>query len=134
MIGPEYGDFHIPKVWVNDTIKYLEVTQDRGSVWRLKVRQFVPPVGDGAVDLKGRPMYFVPWAIPDAAQAVEALNQYIDKSIVSYVDTILHDSNHLVLDIFHSALRLSRSRTPVSELRSSQWLLFCLSIMPRSKS
>jgi hypothetical protein len=126
MIGPKYGDFHIPKTWANDATKFLEVTQDRGSIWRLEVRQFVPPAGGSALDLKGRPMYFVPWAIADPESAVKALNQYIDESVGFYLDTLLDDSNHLVWDIFHSAIRLSVFPTPVSGLRLSEIVILLI--------
>jgi hypothetical protein len=115
MIGPTYGDFHITKDWVGATIRLLDITQDRGPVpLTLEVREFSPPSEGNALDLKGRSMYYIPWAIADAENAVRAVNAYADANVELYLNALLDDSNHLVWDVFHAALRLSVFPTPVS--------------------
>ncbi len=114
LVGANYGDFHIPKTWVGATTKLLDITQDRGAFCRLEAREFLPPVEEGALDIKGRPMYHIPWAIENPEAAVKAFNKYIDESLGAYLDEILDDTDHLVWDVFHSAMRLSVFPSPVS--------------------
>jgi hypothetical protein len=115
MCGPTYGDFHIAKEWASTTTRFLDITQDRGSVpLTLEVREFKPPSEENALDLKGRSMYYIPWALTDAESATRAINAYADANIGPYLDALLDDSNHLVWDVFHAALRLSVFPTPVS--------------------
>ncbi|KAH6673450.1 hypothetical protein B0J14DRAFT_480841 [Halenospora varia] len=119
MNGPTYGDFHINKEWVSATTRLLDITQDRGPVpLTLEVREFKPPSEENALDLKGRSMYYIPWAIVDAESAVRAVNAYADANVESYLDALLDDSNHLVWDVFHAAIRLSVFPTPNKLLRN----------------
>jgi hypothetical protein len=114
MVGPMYGDFHIAKQWVGPTTRILEITQDSGeSALKVEVREFYPPADENALDLKGRSMYFIPWAISDPEKAVETINAYIDESIGSYIDATIDDTDGLVMDVFHAAYRLSIFPTPV---------------------
>jgi hypothetical protein len=92
---------------VGDQIHVLEITQDMGSVCRLEVRQFDPPVEIDAVDLKGRSMYSVPWAIADGDRATIAINKFLDECKVLYLNSLLDDSDELVWDVFHSAIRIA---------------------------
>jgi hypothetical protein len=59
-------------------------------------------------------MYYIPWAIADAENAVRAVNAYADANVELYLNALLDESNHLVCDVFHAALRLSVFPTPVS--------------------
>jgi hypothetical protein len=73
-----------------------------------------PPDGQGDYDLKGRPMYAVPWAIADPDAVVAAMEEYIDQAIVLYMDEYLDNSDPLVWDIFQMAYRASVFPEPVS--------------------
>ncbi|KAF1994401.1 Clavaminate synthase-like protein [Amniculicola lignicola CBS 123094] len=117
MVGPKFGDFYMAKDWTNAPTRFLDITQDRGTILQLEVREFRPPVEPGALDLKGRSMYAIPWAIADADVAVESINEFLDASVGPYLDHLLDDSNHLVWDVFHSALRLSLFPFPNELLR-----------------
>jgi hypothetical protein len=115
MIGPTYGDFHIAKDWVGAKTRFLDVTQDRSPiVLRLEVREFHPLYEENPLDLKGRSMYCIPWAIADPDVAVETINAYIDHSVGSYLDAMLDDTDGLVWNVFHVAFRLSVFPMPVS--------------------
>lgn len=114
MIGPRYGDFHIEKQWISDTSKTLCLSQDRGSFLRIELKQFVPPYDPTALDLKGRSMYAVNWAIADPDAATEALNDFIGDSLGCYLESILDGMDGLVWDIFHVAIRSSIFPQPVS--------------------
>lgn len=119
MIGPTYGDFHIAKDWMGATTRFLDVTQDRSPiVLRLEVREFHPPYEENSLDLKGRSMYCIPWAIVDPDVAVETINAYIDQSVGSYLDAMLDDTDSLVWDVFHIAFRLSVFPMPNKLLRN----------------
>lgn len=115
MIGPKYGDFHVQRDWTPNPIIVLELAQDSNAILRLAVREFVPSLEDlTSDDTRGNKMYSIPWAIADSEQATEAVNSYLDGCIGNYLDAILDDSNPLVWDIFHCALRLSLVSPPVS--------------------
>jgi hypothetical protein len=118
MTGPKHGDFHIEKQWVAGTARTLCLSQDRGSFFRIELKQFVPPRDPTALDLKGRSMYEVNWAIADPTAATDALNEFIDNSLGSYLDSILDGTDSLVWDIFHAAIRSSVFPQPVSRSSS----------------
>ena len=114
MVGKNYGDFHLEKSWTSSAPRVLEITQDRGTICRFEVREFLAPV-EHTVDVKERPMYAIPWAMVDAESAMESINTYLEESIGPYLDTILDDSDPVVWNIFHAALRLSLFPEPVSQ-------------------
>jgi hypothetical protein len=119
MIGPKYGDFHIQRNWTQNHTVFLELAQDSNAVLRLAVREFAPHPEDLASDdTRGNKMYSIPWAIADPEQATKAVNSYLDGCIGNYLDAILDDSNPLVWDIFHWALRMSLVAQP-NELLSN---------------
>jgi len=108
MIGPKHGDFHIERQWTNSSMKILCVGQLQGPMsFQVELREFPPPANPTDVDLKGRPMYAVPWAIADPDAVVQAMNEYIDRTITQYLYEYLDDTNHLVWDIFQQAYRSS---------------------------
>src|SRR5690606_23328672 len=81
---------------------------------RIEVREFVPPAeAAGDVDLKGRPMYAVPWAIADPDAVVAAMDEYIDRAIVRYMEEYLDHSDPLVWNVFQMAYRSSVFPVPV---------------------
>jgi hypothetical protein len=41
-----------------------------------------------AVDLRGRPVYDLPWAVPEAAPVVSALERFVKDSALEYLDKI----------------------------------------------
>ena len=118
LVGPYYGDFHIEKEWTTASPKYICMSQDRGpyihtAFLQIELREFVPPADDTAVDLKGRSMYAVPWAIADQDSVVRAVNSYIDESMDFYIDGVLDDTGGLEWDVFHVACRASVFPFPV---------------------
>ena len=116
MSGPKYGDFHLDRQWTNDEVYSLFITQDRSTACHLRLRQFEPPHEPDAVDLKGRPMYHFPYALADADETTQAVNQYLDQSIESYLDAVLDDTDSLIHNVFHFAWRMSVFPEPVSVL------------------
>lgn len=115
MIGPHYGDFHLERTWTMSKPKVLCLGQVGAMHLKVEVREFVPPPdGQGDYDLKGRPMYAVPWAIADPDAVVAAMEEYIDQAIVLYMDEYLDHSDPLVWDIFQMAYRASVFPEPVS--------------------
>jgi hypothetical protein len=119
LVGKAYGDFHIEKEWTGARPRILNLGQDWSDPLQLKLDEFVPPADPSSVDVKGRSMYAVPWAIANPDAAVVALNSYIDKTIGRYMDLFLDDSNAFEWDIFHAAYRASVFPVPVSYDRSS---------------
>ncbi|KAB5551077.1 hypothetical protein GE09DRAFT_965280 [Coniochaeta sp. 2T2.1] len=119
MTGPRYGDFHIEKTWIDGPGRYLCLSQDRGSFLRIELRQFVPPNDPTALDLKGRSMYAANWAIADPDAVTEALNEFINNSLGYYLDSILDDTDGLVWDVFHAAIRSSVFPQPNLLLRQT---------------
>lgn len=113
MSGPYYGDFHLEKQWTQAPTRYLSLSQDRGVSFQLELHEFIPPIDPTAVDLKGRSMYAVSWAIANPDAACRAINAYIDESIGLYLDSILDDSDALEWQIFHAAYRASLFPFPV---------------------
>ncbi|KAI5455754.1 hypothetical protein BGZ63DRAFT_137383 [Mariannaea sp. PMI_226] len=108
MVGPKYGDFHIQRNWTQTNIKIINLAQDSNAVLHLAVREFVPSYEElRSDDTRGNKMYSIPWAIADPEEATEEVKRYLDRCIEGYLDAILDDSNHLVWDIFHWAVRLS---------------------------
>jgi hypothetical protein len=93
-------------MWVNDEIHVLEITQDMGPRCRFAVRQFVPPEEPDAVDLKGRSMYHVPWAIADVKETERAFAKFLDDSLVPYLKSILNDDDYLFYEVFTSAIKI----------------------------
>ncbi|CAK7223801.1 hypothetical protein SEUCBS140593_005353 [Sporothrix eucalyptigena] len=108
MVGPTYGDFHIKRQWTQNETKVLELAQDSNIVLTLRVREFIPTAKElSSDDTRGNKMYGIPWAIADPDEATRAVNLYTDRCIEAYLETILDDSNRLVWDVFHWAMRLS---------------------------
>jgi hypothetical protein len=115
MVGPTYGDFHIPREWTGTRTKALEIAQDSNVILRLQVREFVP-LNEELVsdDARGNKMYGIPWAIANPDEAAKSANEYVDQNMVTYLETVLDDSNRFVFDVFHWALRLTIFPQPVS--------------------
>lgn len=114
MVGPNYGDFHIQRRWTQNEIRVLELAQDSNVVLRLAVREFVPSAEElKSDDTRGNKMYGIPWAIADPGEATKEVNLYINRCIGTYLGTILDDSNRLVWDMFHWAMRLALFPEPV---------------------
>jgi len=80
---------------------------------KIELREFVPPADSNDVDLKGRPMYAVPWAIADPDAVVEAIKEYIERAITAYMAAYLDDTDPLVWNIFQAAYRASVFPVPV---------------------
>lgn len=114
MIGPEHGDFHLDRIWTGSPPKTLRLGQLGAMNFRVELQEFVPPISS-EVDLKGRPMYAVPWAIADPDAVVASINDYIDRGITAYLYGHLDDTDTLVWDIFQAAYRASVFPTPVSD-------------------
>jgi hypothetical protein len=79
---------------------------------KVELREFLPPARTTDVDLKGRPMYAVPWAIADPDAVVESMTEYIDRSTTAYMSEYL-DESPLVWNIFQAAYRASVFPIPV---------------------
>ncbi|KAK4176190.1 hypothetical protein QBC36DRAFT_311330 [Triangularia setosa] len=119
MIGPNYGDFHLEREWVPGPSKYLCLGQIGSMSFKVELKQFVPPANSGDLDLKGRPMYAVPWAVADPEAVVQSINEYIDRGITRYMDAYLDDSDELVWGIFQAAYRASIFPIPNEMLRKT---------------
>ena len=113
MIGSEYGDFHLERQWTNTPSKFLCLGQIGTMNFQVELKQFVPPANNTDVDLKGRPMYAVPWAIADPEAVVEAIMTYIDRGVTRYMDSYLDETDELVWGIFQTAYRASVFPVPV---------------------
>lgn len=113
MTGPRYGDFHLEKEWVDNRTYTLSLTQDFGAIYYLDVRQFKAPTESDALDLKGRSIYKIPFAIHDVDETTSTVRSYLDKSVELYLDSILDDTDSLIFNVFHAALRLSVFPEPV---------------------
>jgi hypothetical protein len=115
MVGPTYGDFHIPREWVGTRTKTLEIAQDSNVILRLQIREFVPSNEELVLDdARGNKMYSIPWAIANPDEAAKFANEYVDRNMDTYLETVLDDSNRFVFDVFHWALRLTIFPQPVS--------------------
>lgn len=118
-VGPRYGNFHISRVWARDEIKVFEMTQDRGTILRFKVRQFEPedePATDSkGIGGKGRKMFAVPWALTDAETGLESLNTFIEESIDRYIHAIVNKNSVITWNVFQTASGLASAAEPVSE-------------------
>lgn len=114
MVGPQHGDFHLERRWTGSASKVLCLGQLQVPLhFKVELRQFVPPANND-LDLKGRPMYAVPWAVADPDAVVIAINNYIDRGVTQYLYEYLDDTNGLVWDIFEQAYRASVFPIPVS--------------------
>ena len=115
MTGPAYGDFHLygEVQWTGAPSRFLSLGQLGGAHFEIELEEFTPTSDLSDVDLKGRPIFAVPWAISDPEAAVVAMNQYIDDNLGAYLETYLDDSDSLVWDIFHAAYRASVFPAPV---------------------
>jgi hypothetical protein len=114
MLGPKYGDFHVEKQWTRAMPKILCLHQGWNAFLQLEIHEFVPPIDDHPVDLKGRSMYAVPWAIKDPDAATTAVNEYIDNNIQNYMQSILSRTDRLLWNIFDAAYGASVFPVPVS--------------------
>ncbi|KAK4198103.1 hypothetical protein QBC40DRAFT_96107 [Triangularia verruculosa] len=119
MIGPNYGDFHLERQWVPGPSKYLCLGQIGSMSFTVELKQFVPPANSGDLDLKGRPMYAVPWAVADPEAVVQSINEYIDRGITRYMDAYLDEYDELVWGIFQAAYRASIFPVPNEMLRKT---------------
>lgn len=112
MIGPHHGDFHLDRQWTSSPSKILCLGQLGAMHLKVELREFVPPANTTDVDLKGRPMYAVPWAIVDPDAAVRSVNEYIDSGMHDYLYEHLDDTDRLRWNIFQAAHRASIFPTP----------------------
>ncbi|KAK3989622.1 hypothetical protein QBC44DRAFT_241205 [Cladorrhinum sp. PSN332] len=119
MIGSEYGDFHLERQWTDAPSKFLCLGQIGTMNFQVELKQFVPPANNSDVDLKGRPMYAVPWAVADPEAVVEAITAYIDRGITRYMDAYLDDTDELVWGIFQAAYRASVFPVPNDMLKKT---------------
>jgi hypothetical protein len=118
MVGQKYGDFHLRKVWVNSSVQTLHITQDYGTVLRIRVRQFQPPdetITD-TLGLKGQgnPIYLIPWALTSSDECLTSVESFLDQSIEVYIQAVLDESELFTWSLFDSALRMSVFPEPVS--------------------
>ena len=116
MVGPTYGDFHLYDdefQWTGAPSRFLSLGQLGGAHFQIELEEFTPTRDTSDVDLKGRPIYSVAWAISNADAAVDAINQYVDDNMGAYLEAYLDDSDPLVWDIFHAAYRASVFPEPV---------------------
>lgn len=119
MVGPHYGDFHLDRRWTNTPSKILCLGQVGSMHIKVELREFIPPANSRDVDLKGRPMYAVPWAVADPDTVVEAITEYIDKAITRYMAAYLDDTDPIVWNIFQAAYRASVFPLPNEMLRKT---------------
>ncbi|KAK3293656.1 uncharacterized protein B0H64DRAFT_326361 [Chaetomium fimeti] len=119
MVGPQYGDFHLERQWTDAPSKILCLGQVGSMHIKVELREFVPPANTRDVDLKGRPMYAVPWAIADPDAVVEAFTEYIDRSVTQYMAAYLDDTDPLVWNIFQAAYRASVFPLPNEMLKKT---------------
>jgi hypothetical protein len=96
--------------------KVLEITQDYGLPLTLSVSEFIPIEGDqtsyiwtmdGAEIELAMPCYAIT-NIPETKAAIEA---YMDKNLVRYVDYFIGRAGILVWDTFQIAMRRAHART-----------------------
>jgi len=119
LMGPHYGDFDLEKTWTPAPRKSLRISQDRGRDGddveiEVELREFIAPANDRSVDVKGRPMYCVPWAMADQESVVRAINAYIEQSLGFYIDLKLDVSDPLAFEVIRMARRTSVLDVPVS--------------------
>ncbi|KAL2185634.1 hypothetical protein L209DRAFT_766348 [Thermothelomyces heterothallicus CBS 203.75] len=119
MAGPRYGDFHLERQWTDSPPKTLCLGQIGAIHVKIELRGFIPPANSNDVDLKGRPMYAVPWAIADPEPVVEAITEYIDRVITAYMAAYLDDTDPLVWNIFQVAYRASVFPVPNEMLKKT---------------
>ncbi|KAL2197003.1 hypothetical protein P885DRAFT_68900 [Corynascus similis CBS 632.67] len=119
MVGPRYGDFHLERQWTDSPPKILCLGQVGAMHLKIELREFVPPADSNDVDLKGRPMYAVPWAIADPDAVVEAIKEYIERAITAYMAAYLDDTDPLVWNIFQAAYRASVFPVPNEMLKKT---------------
>jgi hypothetical protein len=122
LTGPRFGDFHLQKIWTNSEIRIFDMSQGRGPVLHLEVRQFSPPTepeeqrndnkGRGG---KGRDYYSIPWAVADLRTAIKQIYRFIDDSVPKYIAGAVGSSNLLLSWMFKEAHRLAFSSQPVSQ-------------------
>ncbi|KAK4155269.1 hypothetical protein C8A00DRAFT_13670 [Chaetomidium leptoderma] len=119
MDGPHYGDFHLERQWTNTPSKFLCLGQVGSMHIKVELREFAPPANTRDLDLKGRPMYAVPWAVTDPDAVVEAITEYIDRAITQYMADYLDDTDPIVWDIFQAAYRASVFPLPNEMLKKT---------------
>jgi hypothetical protein len=119
MIGPHHGDFHLERQWTDAPLKILCLGQLGSMHVKIELRQFVPPANTKDVDLKGRPMYAVPWAIADPDAVAQAITEYIDRGVWRYMAAYLDDTDPLVWNIFQAAYRASVFPVPNEMLKKT---------------
>ena len=118
MVGKQYGDFYLPRQWVSPNTKVLNITQHRGLVVSIVVREFMPPdeyVTDdkGLWNGIGRSVYAIPWAVEDPEVELQKLHKLVDNSVGQYLESFLDDTDPLIWNVYREALRLSQLSHPV---------------------
>jgi hypothetical protein len=92
-------------------LKRLELTHDHGNVVCLYVQEFTPVVGDqtsythklkdGSLLTLEMPCY----ALAQLSDTKTALNEYVDKSLIAYLEDHIDDSDFLIWETFHLAIK-----------------------------
>lgn len=119
MIGPHYGDFHLDRQWLDTPSKFLCLGQIGSMHFQVELKAFVPPAHSRDVDLKGRSMYAVPWAVQNPDAVVEAMNSYMDRGVTRYMTAYLDETDDLVWGIFQAAYRASVFPVPNDMLKKT---------------
>ncbi|KAK3897169.1 hypothetical protein C8A05DRAFT_20010 [Staphylotrichum tortipilum] len=115
LVGNDYGDFRVPRVWTSHITKTLRALHHGGLLLNIKVRPFQPPYEEGATDDRGipgnaaRPMYDIPWAIVDPEMVTRDLHAFTDHWIESYIKNLLKPSDDLVWPVYQEAAQLMRT-------------------------
>lgn len=99
--------------WESPEVKTIEVTPDKGgSIFRLKVREFIPVEGDTLyrkwVSKGVKKTYDCPpYAIEDMRQAGIDLQRTIDENVASIVESEIDDTDTLFWNTYSMAFRYS---------------------------
>jgi hypothetical protein len=99
--------------WESPETKTIEITPDKGgSIFRLKVREFIPVEGDTLyrkwVSKGVKKTYDCPpYAIEDMRQAGIDLQRTIDENVASIVESEIDDTDTLFWNTYSMAFRYS---------------------------
>ena len=105
MTGRTYGDFYLQptRQWATSRTSVLQITQDRGTICQLEIRQFEVPQTTDGTDSRNRSIFQIPWAIADADKATADINKFLDESLSPYIEFLLEEKDLLVWEVFHTA-------------------------------
>jgi hypothetical protein len=131
MVGSRYGDFLVGKKWINRRSEVLYIGQDLDTSFQLELWNFVPPHDPDAIDVKGRSMYAVPWAIKDPDRAVLCIDSYVNDTLNVYLSRYLDPLDSIIWSVFEAARRASSFPCPVRFDTSPSLLRHDLHSAPR---